>query len=107
MPRLMERGAQLLTAGGVLAFKASIVADARFAADYLDFVLVSGDDGLLMRIGAETGFTVEDGTGLGTLFDSQAPDGAAVPRLWSLSKRGEARAAAWRGREEWFVRRII
>lgn len=114
---LMEKAEQLLAPGGVLAFKADILAGGEPDPDHLDAALVS-ENSLVSRIENDTGFAL-DGN-----FDARLPWHAgglpneadlvrdhpgrpAVPSLWFLRKRGAAPEGGWARIEGWLVQRLL
>jgi hypothetical protein len=123
--RLMATAERLLATGGVLVFKAEILAGIEPDLDHLDMSLV-GEAGLAAKIEAETGFAVEGGfdprlsplIAAGMEPDSRTDprtaalvrehrDRLAVPSLWFLRKRGQGPEGGWRRVEEWLLRRVL
>jgi hypothetical protein len=123
--RLMAQVDRLLAVGGLLVFKADILAGSDPDLDHLDMGLI-GPDGLAARITAETGFTLEEGfdprlsdrvaAGMrpGSPADRRAGslvqdhDGRpAVPSLWFLRKRGPTPEGGWNRIEEWLLQRVL
>jgi hypothetical protein len=117
MADLLREAEPLLGDGGLLVFKAEILAGTEPSLHHLDAGIV-GPSGLAERIESMTGFAIEGG------FDAlisphtaqclppngrllQHLDGrVAAPSLWFLVKRRPTPAEAWRDFSAWHVRRV-
>jgi hypothetical protein len=118
MADLLRQADRLLGDGGLLVFKAEILAGTEPSLDHLDAGIV-GPSGLAERIESLTGFAIEGG------FDAlisprtaqclppngrllQHLDGrVAAPSLWFLVKQRPTPAEAWRELRAWHVRRLL
>jgi hypothetical protein len=123
--RLMAQAERLLAAGGLLVFKADILAGGEPDLDHFDTSLI-GKDGFAAQIEAETGFGVEEGfnprlsagIAAGLQPDIHANPGPgslvqdhrgrlAAPCWWFLRKRGHTPEGGWRRIEQWLLQRIL
>jgi hypothetical protein len=118
MAGMIATAERLLGDGGLLVFKAEILAGGEPDIKHLDAKMVL-DEGLAAQIEESTGFIVEGG------FDARIsaltardvpPEGrllqtvsgrVAVPSLWFLAKRRQTPEGGWRPLREWQVRRLM
>jgi hypothetical protein len=121
---LMAKAEQLLVPGGVLAFKADILAGNEPDADHLDAALLA-EQSLVSKIESETGFIIDGGFDAGApwFIGGRRPDTGsmqgeaelfrnyrgrlAATSLWFLHKRGPTPEGGWDRINQWLVQRLL